>query len=57
MAMISSAHWRLSRGRLRNRWIGVQSTEILFRDTAHGFLAWALASVVGAILLASPPPR
>jgi hypothetical protein len=25
-----------------------------FRDTAHGFLAWAVASVLGAILLASP---
>ena len=25
-----------------------------FRDTAHGFLAWAVASVIGAVLLASP---
>jgi hypothetical protein len=54
MAMISSAIGGYLAGRLRNRWIGVQSTEVLFRDTAHGFLAWALASVVGAILLASP---
>jgi hypothetical protein len=54
MAMISSAVGGYLAGRLRNRWIGVQSPEVLFRDTAHGFLAWALASVVGAILLASP---
>jgi hypothetical protein len=54
MAMISSAIGGSMAGRLRNRWIGVQSPEVLFRDTAHGFLAWALASVLGAILLASP---
>jgi hypothetical protein len=54
MAMISSAVGGYLAGRLRNRWIGVQSPEVHFRDTAHGFLAWALASVVGAILLASP---
>jgi hypothetical protein len=54
MAMISSAIGGYLAGRLRNRWIGVQSPEVLFRDTAHGFLAWALASVLGAILLASP---
>jgi hypothetical protein len=54
MAMISSAVGGYLAGRLRNRWIGVHSTEVLFRDTAHGFLAWALASVLGAILLASP---
>jgi hypothetical protein len=54
MAMMSSALGGYLAGRLRNRWIGVRSSEVLFRDTAHGFLAWALASVLGAILLASP---
>ena len=54
MAMISSAVGGYLAGRLRNRWLGVESHEVLFRDTAHGFLAWAAASVVGAILLASP---
>jgi hypothetical protein len=54
MAMISSAVGGYLAGRLRNGWIGVQSSEVLFRDTAHGFLAWALASVLGAVLLASP---
>jgi hypothetical protein len=54
MAMISSAIGGYLAGRLRNRWVGVQSSEVLFRDTAHGFLAWATASVLGAMLLASP---
>src|ERR1700738_518308 len=54
MAMISSAVGGYLAGRLRNRWIGVESTEVVFRDTAHGFLAWALAFVLGAIVLASP---
>src|SRR5450755_400982 len=35
-------------------WIGVHSDEVYFRDTAHGFIAWAFASVLGAVLLASP---
>jgi hypothetical protein len=54
MAMISSAVGGYLAGRLRNRWLGVESHEVLFRDTAHGFLAWGVASVVGAILLATP---
>jgi hypothetical protein len=54
MAMISSAIGGYLAGRLRTKWVGVQTTEVHFRDTAHGFLAWAAASVLGAILLASP---
>jgi hypothetical protein len=54
MAMISSAIGGYLAGRLRTNWIGVQTTEVFFRDTAHGFLAWAAASVLGAVLLASP---
>jgi hypothetical protein len=54
MAMISSALGGYLAGRLRNRWIGVETSEVHFRDTAHGFLAWALASVLGAVILASP---
>lgn len=38
-------------GRLRNRWSGVQSDEVFFRDTAHGFLAWAVATLATAALL------
>ena len=54
MAMISSAIGGYLAGRLRTKWSGVHTDEVYFRDTAHGFLAWALASVLGAILLASP---
>src|SRR5438105_15823133 len=53
MAMISSAVGGYLAGRLRTKWVGVQATEVHFRDTAHGFLAWATASVLGAVLLAS----
>ena len=27
-------------GRLRTKWVGIRTDEVLFRDTAHGFLAW-----------------
>jgi hypothetical protein len=54
MAMISSAIGGYLAGRLRTKWTGVHADEVYFRDTAHGFLAWAFASVLGAILLASP---
>lgn len=40
-------------GRLRTKWTGVHTDEVFFRDTAHGFLAWALATVIGAVFLAS----
>jgi hypothetical protein len=54
IAMISSSIGGYIAGRLRTRWIGVHSDEVYFRDTAHGFIAWALASVLGVLLLASP---
>jgi len=40
-------------GRLRTRWAGTHTDEVYFRDTAHGFLAWALATLVTAALLTS----
>jgi hypothetical protein len=40
-------------GRLRVRWAATDTDEIYFRDTAHGFLAWAVATLVTAALLAS----
>jgi len=40
-------------GRLRSRWTAVHTDEVYFRDTAHGFLAWAVASLVTAAFLAS----
>jgi hypothetical protein len=54
MAMLASSIGGYIAGRLRSRWIGVHGDEVYFRDTAHGFVAWAFASVLGAVLLASP---
>jgi hypothetical protein len=28
-------------GRLRTKWVGIHTDETFFRDTAHGFMAWA----------------
>ncbi len=38
-------------GRLRTKWTAVHTDEVFFRDTAHGFLAWALGTllVVGVL--------
>lgn len=38
-------------GRLRTRWSGVPADEVWFRDTAHGFLAWAVSALVTAVFL------
>jgi len=38
-------------GRLRTRWIDLHTHEVFFRDTAHGFLAWSLSTVLVAALL------
>jgi hypothetical protein len=40
-------------GRMRTKWVDVHSGEVYFRDTAHGFLVWAVAAVVSAFLLGS----
>src|ERR1700730_8347905 len=40
-------------GRLRTRWTGTHVHEVFFRDTAHGFVTWALATVVVAGIAAS----
>ncbi len=38
-------------GRLRKKWVGIRTDEVVFRDTAHGFLAWALATVLMATFI------
>lgn len=40
-------------GRLRVKWSGVHADEVYFRDTAHGFLAWGVATLVTAAMLSS----
>lgn len=33
-------------GRLRTRWIGTHPHEVFFRDTAHGLITWAVATIL-----------
>jgi hypothetical protein len=40
-------------GRLRSRWLTVHTNEVFFRDTAHGFLAWSVATLLMASLLST----
>lgn len=40
-------------GRLRTKWADARGDEIYFRDTAHGFLVWALSFVVALALMGS----
>ena len=50
---ISSGAGGYITGRLRTRWVGTHTHEVFFRDTAHGFVMWAVATVIGAVILAS----
>lgn len=54
IAMMASSVGGYLAGRLRSGWTGVRSDEVYFRDTAHGLIAWALASILGAAILATP---
>jgi hypothetical protein len=40
-------------GRLRARWVSTHVDEVYFRDTAHGFLSWAVATLATAAMLTS----
>ena len=40
-------------GRLRTKWVSLHTEEVAFRDTAHGFLAWAVATLLTAGFLTS----
>ena len=53
MQLAASAMGGYVAGRLRTKWIDLQTDEIVFRDTAHGFLAWAVATLFTAALLTS----
>jgi hypothetical protein len=50
-AMLTSTVGGYLAGRLRSKWTGLQDQETLFRDTAHGFLAWCFATLLGAAVL------
>ena len=38
-------------GRLRVKWANMHGDEVYFRDTAHGFLSWCVATLVAATLI------
>jgi hypothetical protein len=40
-------------GRLRTKWVSVHTHEVYFRDTAHGFLVWAVSLVITSLAFAS----
>jgi hypothetical protein len=51
VAMLASTVGGYMAGRLRPKWTRVPTYDVQFRDTAHGFLAWALATILGAAVL------
>ena len=51
MQVMSSSMGGYLAGRLRTKWSHIHSDEVYFRDTAHGFLAWAVALVATATFL------
>jgi hypothetical protein len=53
MQIICSSMGGYLTGRLRTRWVNVHTHEVYFRDTAHGFLVWAVGLVVTAAFLTS----
>jgi len=50
---ISSGVGGFITGRLRTKWVDLHTHEVFFRDTAHGFLTWAVAAVLGAFIVTS----
>jgi hypothetical protein len=52
VAMIASTFGGYITGRLRPGWDDVNLHERFFRDTAHGFVAWAFATVLTVTVLA-----
>ncbi len=53
MQWISSGLGGYLTGRLRVKWMDTHADEVFFRDTAHGFLTWAAATVLTVAFLAS----
>jgi hypothetical protein len=51
--MIASSVGGYLAARLRPRWVGVHGNEVFFRDTGHGLITWAFATVVTAAALGS----
>ncbi len=52
MQIISSTMGGYLAGRLRTKWTAIHTHEVYFRDTAHGFLVWAVSLVITVSFLA-----
>jgi hypothetical protein len=53
VAVMSSAVGGYLAARLRTKFVGIHSNEAFFRDTAHGFITWAFATLLSATALGS----
>jgi hypothetical protein len=51
VGVMSSAVGGYLAARLRSKWVGAHAHEVFFRDTAHGFIAWAFATLLSASAL------
>jgi hypothetical protein len=51
VAVMSSAVGGYLAARLRTRWVGLHANEVFFRDTAHGLIVWAFATLLSAAVL------
>lgn len=51
VSVVASALGGYLASRLRTKWAGVHTNEVFFRDTAHGFITWAFATVLSASAL------
>ena len=52
MQWVASAVGGYVTGRMRTKWVNVHTHEVFFRDTAHGFVTWAAATVVTVAVVA-----
>lgn len=50
---IASAFGGYITGRLRTKWTDLHGDEVFFRDTAHGFIAWCLSTLIVAAVFSS----
>jgi hypothetical protein len=53
ISIMASAIGGYLAARLRTRFVGLHDNEVYFRDSAHGFIAWAFATVLTATALAA----
>lgn len=53
MELLASSVGGYLAGRLRSKWVSVHTHEVYFRDTAHGFLVWAVSLVIAVAFLAT----